>query len=470
MNGQARVSNTQLAALMHEAQLSQKSLAAHMRMASERDGGKPIAPSHTNVSKWLSGETRRPNARTCQVLVKVLSARLQRRLALEDVGYGSAAGDAPDVAENGAAYPTDVAQAVNVLEDLTSADLNDSPAVTRSRWVPAAAPGVITGYLFEGDSLDESEAGTFARDAGTGAAARIRSTIRNLTELDFQFGGGHTRSMLLAYWKAEVVPALHRSQPGPVRREIFRAAADAAEVLGWSAYDAGRHGWAQRYFVQGLRLAREADDPLMGGQILSNLSHQANYLGNFDEAAKYAKAALSAVGRSASPRVVAMFYAMLARALASIADVKGCMSALSKSEQAFEKCTPGTDPDWIAYFDELELAGEAAHCFRDLGRAEETRRFAAQAVNLTRTPPRTRAFIGMVDAAGALKAGNLDEALALATDAVTLAGALQSSRYLRYVSDFHKSVAERHVGNVSVIEFSNLVGDRYPGLLQSRAA
>jgi hypothetical protein len=51
------------------------------------------------------------------------------------------------------------------------------------------------------------------------------------------------------------------------------AAAEAAELLGWSAYDAGRHGVAQCYFVQGLRLAREANDRLKGGHILADLSH-----------------------------------------------------------------------------------------------------------------------------------------------------------------------------------------------------
>jgi hypothetical protein len=120
------------------------------------------------------------------------------------------------------------------------------------------------------------------RSTATAVGAGIRATVRSLTALDFQYGGGHTRKPLL----------------------VYAAAADAAEVLGWSAYDAGHHGAAQRYFTQGLRLARDGGDALTGGRILANLSHQANYLGNYNEAVHFARAAQSAiVGLSRSSAV-----------------------------------------------------------------------------------------------------------------------------------------------------------------------
>ncbi|MGH3699899.1 MAG: hypothetical protein ACRDQY_10580, partial [Pseudonocardiaceae bacterium] len=146
------------------------------------------------------------------------------------------------------------------------------------RPVGIKAPSVIAGYLFAEPRRVEY-AGPLT-DSGADIAGRIRATIRHLMDLDFQFGGGHTRKMLLIYWNTEIVPALRRRYPVVIHHEVMSVAADAAQLLGWSAYDAGRHGAAQRFFVQGLCLAREANDRLMGGQILSNLSHQANYLGN----------------------------------------------------------------------------------------------------------------------------------------------------------------------------------------------
>jgi len=160
-----------------------------------------------------------------------------------------------------------------------------------------------------------------------------------------------------------------------------------------------------------------------------------------------------------------MFLAMEARALASLGDRAGCAAVLHRAEQAFGQRTPAADPEWIYYFDQLELAGEAAHCARDLGQARDTRQHAARALDPAATPPRTAAFISLVDATGALRSGDLDEALALASGAVELAGPLQSARYLRYVSDFHATLlAGGHATNPSVRQFTSLVTAACPGV------
>jgi tetratricopeptide (TPR) repeat protein len=260
------------------------------------------------------------------------------------------------------------------------------------------------------------------------------------------------------------VPLLREPTSGNVRSDIFGAAAEVAQLLGWSAYDAGRHGAAQRYFLRGLRLAREAQDAVLGGRLLSNLSHQANYLGRFDEALQFARAAQASAKGRASDTVMAMFLAMEARALASSGDARMCAQALHLAEQAFARRDLSEDPQWIGYFDELELAGEAAHCFRELGQPRETQLFAVRAIDPIATPARTRAFINMVTAAGAFRAGNLDEALAYASDAVSMTSTLQSSRYVRYLTDFHESVTEKHSANPAVRQFTELVTRTYPAL------
>jgi tetratricopeptide (TPR) repeat protein len=445
---------------MQQAGISNKGLAARVRIEAEK-AGVAISPDHVSVRRWLDGV--RPHDETVRCIAAALSAKLNRKLSFAELGFGAPdVTTEADVVEDGAKYPTQPEQAVDVLAELTSADLSDSPTVTAANWVSETAPSVITGYLFaEPMRFDQPRP---VGESGAEVASRIRATVRYLMDLDFQFGGGHTRKMLLFYWKTEIVPALRQSYPEFVRREVFAAAADAAEVLGWSAYDAGRHGAAQRYFVQGLRLAREANDHLMGGQILSNLSHQANYLGNFADAVQFARAAQAATVGRATATVDAMFLSMEARALASIREARGCAEILHRAEQMYERSNPAEDPDWISYFDALELAGEAAHCFRDLGQARETLEFAERAIDATLTPPRTRAFIGMVSAAGALSAGNVDEAVAVATTAVGLAGSLQSSRYLRYVTDFHQSISERHSSHGSVREFTELLRVSYPTL------
>ncbi len=451
---------------MRQAGVSNKGLATRVRAEAAKIGH-DIAPDHVSVRRWLDG--MRPHPGTVRCIAAALSAKLNRHVTLAEIGFDSVAEEAEgEPIDDGAQYAPRSENAVDLIASLVSADISDSPALAASTWVSATAPGVISGYLFA--EPQRIEYASSLSNMSTDIAGRIRATLRCLMSMDFQFGGGHTRKMLLTYWNTEIVPALRRRYPEVVARDVMSAAADAAQLLGWSAYDAGRHGAAQRYFVQGLRLAREANDRLMGGQILSNLSHQANYLGNFSEAIQFARAAQAATMGEASATVRAMFLAMEARALASIGDSQGCAVVLHRAERSFDQRNPGGDPDWISYFDAWELAGEAAHCFRDLGQARETLRFASQAIDPVRTPARTRAFIDMVSAAGVLRAGDLDQAVSTATDAVRIGGGLRSSRYLQYVADFHGLLTEKNASHPSVRAFTELVRVSYPALLTPNAA
>jgi tetratricopeptide (TPR) repeat protein len=451
---------------MQQAGVSNKGLATRVR-AEALKIGLDISPDHVSVRRWLDG--MRPHQDTIRCIAAALGAKLNRRVTCAEIGFDSVAEVAESgLIEDGAQYAPCSEQAIDRLASLASADISESPAVAESAWVSATAPSIIAGYLFA--EPQRIEYASSLVDTSIDVAGRIRSTIRCLMNLDFQFGGGHTRRMLLVYWKTEIVPVLRRRYPETIAREVMSAAADAAEVLGWSAYDAGRHGAAQRYFVQGLRLAREANDRLMGGQILANLSHQANYLGNVSEAIQFARAAQAATVGEASATVRAMFLAMEARALASIGDSQACAAVLHRAEQAFDQRNPGDDPDWISYFDAWELAGEAAHCFRDLGQPHETLRFVEQAIDPVHTPARTRALIEMVRAAGALRSGDLEQAISIATGAVGLAGSLQSSRYLQYVADLHGLLTGKNVSHPSVRAFTELVGVSYPTLVLPKSA
>lgn len=451
--------NGALARVVAQAGLSNTSLAARVSVEARRRGIR-ATPDHVSVKRWLEG--MRPHDETIRCVAAVLSAKLGREISPAEIGFELKRRPIPgEAVADSARYPAEASTAVALLDNLASADMTNSPDVTRADWASQAASSVITQYLFS-SPVWGIESPLLASTGGS--AERIRSFVRHLMELDFQFGGGHTRRLLLFYFRNEIVPLLGQHHSDQIRREIFSAAAEAAQLLGWSAYDAGRHGAAQRYFMQGLRLSQEAGDLVFGGRLLSNLSHQANYLGRYSEALQFARAAQSSAARQATPTVNAMFLAMEARALASMGESQACAQVLHCAEQAFAQNSPDNDPPWIAYFDALELAGEAAHCFRELGRPNETQMFAAQAIDPVGTPPRTRALVSMVTAAGAFNAGDLDEALSLATSAISLTGSLESSRYVRYLTDFHRSVIEKHAANLSVREFTALLARTYPDL------
>jgi transcriptional regulator with XRE-family HTH domain len=355
-------------------------------------------------------------------------------------------------------YASDRDAAVSLLGQLTAVDLANEHDRSPDFWTPDLAPQVITGYL-----LDDPVTAVVEDEGplrGPTAGARIRDFTATLMDLDFRYGGGATRRSLLHYFQDEVVPLLHTQQPDALRRDVFGAAAEVAQLLGWSAYDAGRHSAATQYFVQGLRLAHEANDRAMGGRLLSNLSHQANFLGKPDDAIRFARAAQQAAGGQASKTVQAMLLTMEARGMATRGDAAGCARALHQAETLFEQADKSADPQWISYFNEEELAGEAAHCFRDLGKFLQAQEFARRAMHPTRTPPRTKAFIEVILASAALNAGELDEAIALATTAWGTASSLQSYRSQSYLSDFRQTITTAHPHHRQVIEFLQLADSR----------
>jgi tetratricopeptide (TPR) repeat protein len=150
-----------------------------------------------------------------------------------------------------------------------------------------------------------------------------------------------------------------------------------------------------------------------------------------------------------------MLLSMEARSLASLGDAKGCAHVLHQAEVLFDGANSGADPAWISYFNVQELAGEAAHCFRDLGQHEQAREFAIRAIDPVHTPQRTKAFIDVVLASAVLGAGELEEAIRLGTTALEVAGALQSHRSLTYFTDFRRTLLDRHPQHPLVLDFAD---------------
>jgi hypothetical protein len=139
-----------------------------------------------------------------------------------------------------------------------------------------------------------------------------------------------------------------------------------------------------------------------------------------------------------------------------------CEEPLKRAEALLGRKETGGDPAWIRYFDAEEMAGESAHCFRDLQDGRSAQEFARLAVVPQATPPRTRAFIGMVDADAARQSRQLDEACALASESVRTAGPLKSARYQTYLRDFSAALQAEYPGSTYTAEFRRNVQVVYP--------
>ncbi|UGT64315.1 hypothetical protein [Nocardia asteroides] len=399
-------------------------IAALTSAAAEQGHSLMSAPSlRIAISRWENDRVR-PDEFHSRLLSRVLA-----------IPYGG------DPISQGTAYQRDVVDAIDLLDDLAALDDTAMGDLRAAPLTGIAASQVVTGYLF-GDSPDRVRPEPVF---GVGAAQRIRDVVAEITAQDFEHGGGHVRPGLLEFFRTDVVPVLHAVHSGQARREVFAAAAETVQLLGWSSYDAGRHAVASRYFVQALRFAQEAGDRLLGAQMLGNLSHQANFLGRFDDALMYARAARTSTYHGGSAVVETMCVMMEARALASLSDRRATVAAIVRAEQLIQ-VRRSNEPAWIAYYDGSELAGDSAHCFRDLGMPIEAAQ-ALEAAVVDSTPARTAAFLGMVASDVAVLAGDLDTASTLATTALARSTGLLSARFDRYVSDFRQRVPHHIAGH-----------------------
>ncbi len=280
--------NVALGRAMAEAEMTNNGLARRVRDLAARRGVRSSA-DHVAVKRWLDGT--QPKAETALLIATCLSEKLGRTLTPHGLGFTAVVigADAPATPVEPVVYPDDADTATDRLDSVAVADTAGILVPGPHAWDGFATPSIITGYLFD----DRSEYRRPNTDDAPVDAEAIRLTTARLMELDFQLGGGHTRELLLFYFRSQVLPLLRSLPRGAGRADILSATSELAQMLGWSAYDAGRHAAAQRYLTYGLRLARDAGDVLLGARLLANLSHQANYLGRSRDAVQLSRAAIT---------------------------------------------------------------------------------------------------------------------------------------------------------------------------------
>ena len=454
-----REPNTRLAEIMRRADCSNTNLAARVQQVA-RENGADLKCTHVDVGRWLKGVVPRPT--TARFIAIALSRKAGVRFSVDDIGMGGAV--TPETLDEGLEYSADGPAAGRRMLGLSRRELAEDAVALGAAIVPSAWLQPALSWLLSRPEPLPVRDGSRIR-VGESDVQAIRTTIQLFMKMDFQFGGGHARAALVQYFANDVCPLLEGRFTDQVGRQLFSAASQVAQLLGWTAYDTGRHGLAQRYLIQGLRLAQAADDRTMGGRLLSNMSHQANYLGKFEQAVQLARAAQEGSKGAASATTMAMFHAMEARGHAGNNDGAACSRALREAERFFERRNVADDPEWISYFDAAELAGEGAHCFRDLRNPRTTQEFITGAVELCDPSfVRALAFVRLVHAASYVQQREPGQAVAVATGAIGLAGSLKSKRYLRYIRDLCTDL-EGYAGEEDVRGFMRLVAERYPSVL-----
>src|SRR4029453_899633 len=334
-------------------------------------------------------------------------------------------------AEVGLQWADDLDGAVEGLIDLWRSGLDRREFLTSIAATAVTSEVTLRWLVSPVDARVERDAG--ARLVGHSDIDAVRAMQQSMKAIDDRHGGGVALPMAVEYLRGEVAPLLRARYTDTVGRALFSATSEFTLGVGWMAYDAGKHGLAQRYMAQALRISHAANDRAFGGRILAAMSHQALHLGDVRHGTDFACAARAGTKGAVTPTIVMMLAAMEACAHAARGDGSLCLRALSDAERAFARSTPGQDPPWVE-FDEGALPGHLARCFRDLDRPE-AERFALRSIQLCHPAHlRTRVQRYAILASAHAQRGDLEEACAVGRQALAEVGRLRSKRTLAAVA------------------------------------
>lgn len=456
-----RSPNRRLAALIAEAGFSNAGLARRVDQLGI-EHGLDLRYDKTSVTRWLRGQ--QPRGTTPALIAEVFTRRLGRRLSAQDLGL-----DAVAPVYAGLEFAGSPEEAIDIVAGLWRKDTGGQTDARRIAFTPAGLVVPSRDWLI--GRADDRVARGPAADPAPGSGMRVpaqtrgpglglgqppasppRATGQRVTmgdiaalrsvgelfrSLDNAYGGGHARQALVRYLEYEAEPMLRGCYGETLGRRLFSAVADLTRLAGWTSYDIGSHGLAQRYFVQALRLAQAAGDRVYGGYVLVTMSRQAVYLGHGREAVQLARVAQQGVGSGAPPVVLALLHATEARGHGLLGEVRACTAALVRAERALEAARGDDVPYWARFFDEAQLADEFGHCHRDLQQYRAAVQHAERSLQL-RAPAyaRSRLFCRIVLATARLGLGELDVACALGAEAMQQAVDMRSLRATEYVRDF----------------------------------
>ncbi|MEJ3743693.1 helix-turn-helix domain-containing protein [Actinomycetes bacterium KLBMP 9797] len=295
---------------------------------------------------------------------------------------GTPAVDAPARHGAGAAVADDTG--TSVADDANVALRDDVDAVADN-----------TGAL-------RDDTGAVADDAGALAAATAE--LRRLDDLvgGADLAGPATRRLDRAL---AALPGATQA----TRRHLLTLVADAAQLTGWVAADAGDPVAALSAYRIGLIMAATAGDRPLAAHVLGSASHLLAASGDPRVALDLARAALAGAGRSAPAALRALLLHRLAFAAAGCGERRTARAALAAAQTAAQQRDPAQDPPWLYWLDSAELSAMTGRCLAALGRPLRAEPLLSAAV-VGATGPRTAALYGAWLARACLDLGEIERA------------------------------------------------------------
>ncbi|MFY7069424.1 helix-turn-helix domain-containing protein [Nocardiopsis changdeensis] len=255
---------------------------------------------------------------------------------------------------------------VSAFTDATSGSTSSSgnapgklEDVKRRDFLEVAGTSVITAPLINLPGF-----GTDTTRVTPGELDEVHQAAAVFSSWDHTYGGAGVRAAVTAHLRW-AVSLLDRTIPSALREDTFSAVARLAMVCGFMAFDAYAHDEARRMFTFATRAAEEANDWHLRAKVLSHRSRQEIWCGDPEAGLTFAELALVRSDRL-SPPEVAMLLTARARAFAKLRDTQQTLTAVAHADEAFAAQGGPQVPEWMAYYDAAQHAGDTGHALWDL--------------------------------------------------------------------------------------------------------
>ncbi|MEV7779078.1 hypothetical protein [Kitasatospora sp. NPDC088351] len=342
-----RTPNTELASLMHEATWGNDQLARAVNRVGN-EAGLHLTYDKSSVSHWLSGA--RPRAEVQEVIRETLSRRLGRPVTPEETGLGDAA------------QPSGRKGVLSELMSIGRADMDPSRRGVLAAGLYSVAL-TLPGFDGAAEPVDRAAAGRTVR-IGQGEVETVRAVTERIAGILDELGAAHARPMAAAFLVNSVGPWLQASGSDRVKADLLAAAADLTYLTGWMAMYETAHGLGQQYYVQALRLAREAQDHVTYCRTLRGMALQAANLGYGSKALEFADSAAQAAP-VAGPRLRAFLTGQQAHGAAMVKDRRQAFARLAETETALSRADGRNDA--VGGYDQSSYHFHVAHVLYELG-------------------------------------------------------------------------------------------------------
>ncbi|NEC85645.1 tol-pal system YbgF family protein [Streptomyces sp. SID12501] len=340
-----RTPNRALDNLLDQARWTRTQLAQQVNRLGPQ-AGLDLTYDRTAVAHWIAGV--QPKLQVRALIVEALSARLGRPVTHAEVGLEPA----PSLTD------TQSADTVEELIDLGRATMDPSRRSMLAATVFSAALSVPAFTLPARAAEESVTPGKKTVRIGSSQVQSIRTMTDRIADILDELGAGHAMPMASAFLVNTVGPWLKAQAAESVRKDMLAAASDLTYLTGWMAMYEKAHGLGQRYYVQALGLAREAEDHITYCRTLRGMSLQASNLGYGPKALELANSAAEAAP-SAGPRLVAFLRGQQAHSASMVGLKQQAHARLKEAEDALSKADSRRDA--IGGYDQTAYLFHVSH-------------------------------------------------------------------------------------------------------------